>query len=240
MSKIVLDFDQDLSSYFGVPARKEFLLHRRASIKDIVEAHGIPHTEVGSIWVDSSEVGFEHIPASGEKIRVNPVQPPVDVSKPTRLRPVPYPEARFVVDVNAGKLAVLLRMLGRDTLWSNSYKDWEVAALASDEQRIVLSRDRGLLKRKEIVHGRLIRSQDPDDQLLEVVRLFGLDQTGNFSRCLKCNHLLEPVPKSLILHRLKPKTRKYYHYFEICPGCDRIYWQGSHWEKMQERVYSWS
>ncbi len=236
MNYIKLLFHQEFCDYFRISPYLEYVLHRRASIKDIIEALGIPHTEIGMLKVDGLQAGFEHIPSPGEKIEVLPVKAPVDVTRPTRLRPKAFPEPRFIVDVNAGKLAVLLRMLGRDTLWSNSYRDSDVADLATGEQRIVLSRDRGLLKRKEIVHGRLIRAGDPDDQLHEVIELYGLNRSCRFSRCLRCNQVLNPVPKAKILHRLEPKTKKYFDHFEICPGCERIYWKGSHWEKMCRRI----
>ena len=236
MNRIILCFHHELSRDFGLAGHLEYVLQRRASIKDILEAHGVPHTEIGCLLADTKEIGFEHVPAPGEKISILPVKAPVNVSRPTLLRPVSYTEVKFIVDVNAGKLAMLLRMLGQDTLWSNSYRDRDVAELAAREQRIVLSKDRGLLKRKSIVHGRLIRASDPDQQLREVVELYGLDTTCRFARCLRCNKTLNPVPKSQILHRLQPKTRKYFDHFEICPGCGRIYWKGSHWEKMCTRI----
>lgn len=236
MKYITFYFHRELREYFGLNYSLEYVLQRRASIKDIIEALGVPHTEVGEILAEEREAGFDHIPSPDEKIVVRPVEAPVDVTRPTLLRPNLYPEVKFIADVNVGKLAMLLRMLGQDTLWSNSYGDREVAALAAQERRIVLSRDRGLLKRREIVHGRLIRDCNPDDQLSEVARLYGLDLDCRFSRCLRCNQILKPVPKSDIVHRLKPRTRTYYEYFEICPGCERIYWRGSHWEKMCTRI----
>ncbi len=236
MKYVTFYFHRKLREYFGLGYPLEYVLQRRASIKDIIEALGVPHTELGEIFAEDQPAGFEHIPSPGEKIVVHPVEAPVDVTSPTRLRPQSWPETRFIADVNVGKLAMLLRMLGQDTLWDNSYSDREVAALAAQERRIVLSRDRGLLKRKEIMHGRLIRACNPDDQLREVARIYGLDLTCSFSRCLRCNQVLEPVSKSEIIHRLKPRTRKYFDYFEICPGCERIYWRGSHWEKMCTRI----
>ncbi len=184
MKCITFYFHRELREYFGLCFPLEYVLQRRASIKDIIEALGVPHTEVGEILADERPAGFEHIPSPGEEIAVRPVEAPVDVARPTRLRPEAWPETRFIADVNVGKLAMLLRMLGQDTLWGNSYGDREVAALAAQERRIVLSRDRGLLKRREIVHGRLIRACNPDDQLSEVARLYGLDLACRFSRCL--------------------------------------------------------
>ncbi|WP_291322149.1 Mut7-C RNAse domain-containing protein [Desulfonatronospira sp.] len=236
MNHIIICFHQEISAFFRLPDKTNYILQRRAGIKDIIEAHGVPHTEVGELLVNGLATGFDYIPCPGEEITVNPVQVPADVTRPTLLRPTPYPEVKFIADVNVGKLAILLRMLGQNTLWSNSYGDREIAALSAQERRIVLSTDRGLLKRKEIVHGRLIRACNPDDQLREVAGLYSLDLSCIFSRCLKCNQILEPIPKSKIIHRLKPRTRKFYDYFEICPGCERIYWRGSHWEKMCTRI----
>ncbi|MFO8033339.1 MAG: Mut7-C RNAse domain-containing protein [Desulfohalobiaceae bacterium] len=207
---------------------------RRASIKDIIESLGVPHTEVGCIIHLGQEVGFEYIPQPGQVLHVHAPKPPVDIKQATLLRPRPLQEPRFLVDVNVGKLARLLRMLGLDTAFDPCWEDAYIAELAWEEGRIVLSRDKGLLKRKKVEFGRLLRSNQPLEQLQEVLHFFGL---GNglriFTRCLRCNSELQEVDKQSIQHLLLPKTKKYYQEFCICPGCSRIYWQGSHLEKMQ-------
>ena len=163
-----------------------------------------------------------------------PLQPPVDVTTPSRLRPQPFQDIRFVADVNVGKLASFLRMLGFDTYYRPDLQDAECARLAAAEQRIVLTKDAKLLKRKLIVHGHLVREVHPRRQLQEVVHFYGLDSSlAPFSRCLRCNALLEPIDKEAVLHRLEPLTKKYYDRFHRCPGCDQIYWSGSHREKME-------
>ena len=215
----------------------EYRLDRRASVKDIVESLGIPHTEIGAIEVADRPVNFSFIPAPEQKLRVFEVASPFNVTRPSILRPEPLPMIRFVVDVNVGRLAALLRMTGFDTAYDNGMDDTKIADLACTENRVVLTRDRALLKRCKIVFGRLIRAVQPDDQLLETLQIFGL--TGPFrlfSRCMACNGTLEPVEKSVVLHRLEPKTKKYFNTFKKCPGCDRIYWRGSHYDAMAARL----
>lgn len=236
MNSIEIHFNPELADFFGTEYRILYPLERRASIKDIVEAQGVPHTEVGEILADGCPVNFEYLPCPGLKIIINPVQAPFDVTSPSLLRPRPLDDMRFAVDVNVGKLAPYLRMLGYDTFFDNKPTDEYIANLARDQQRVVLSRDRGLLKRKQIEFGRLIRAELARDQFREVVRFFGLNSSNIFTRCLCCNHELEHVEKEQIIHLLEPKTRKYFNRFSICPGCGRIYWPGSHWEKMNKLV----
>ena len=234
---IHLFFDQALAFFLKRSGTEvNYLLDRRASIKDIIEALGVPHTEVGKLSLDQEEINFDYLPEGGEKIYVLAHTPPVDVTRPTKLRPVPLPEVKFIVDGNIGKLAMLLRMMGMDTLFEPRLRDEEIALLAHKDGRIVLSRDRGLLKRKNIVYGRLVQALDPDSQLKEVVHFFGLKPKRLFSRCLRCNELLQPIAKEKILHLLEPRTKKYFYKFYHCPGCYKIYWQGSHWDKMKDRL----
>jgi len=206
---------------------------RRASVKDVIESLGVPHTEVGRITAKGLERDFTYLPAAGDTLDVYAVTPPLDVTLPCVLRPMPLQKISFVVDVNVGKLARLLRLLGLDAAYDHLWRDTKIADLAATQGRIALSRDRSLLKRKKIEFGRLIRAEDPQDQLLEVLSFFGIKGPfRTFSRCLYCNLELEPVDKAEILHRLEPLTKKYFNVFHICPGCGRIYWPGSHHEKM--------
>jgi uncharacterized protein with PIN domain len=140
-----------------------------------------------------------------------------------------------MVDVNAGRLCSLLRMAGFDTSCRPDISDADIAARAVREGRILLSRDRDLLKRSCVVHGHLVESQVPEKQLDEIVHLYGLyGMLRPFSRCMQCNTLLVSVEKEAIMNRLEPLTRKYYHTFHLCPACDKIYWPGSHREKMAQ------
>ena len=237
---IRIQFDADLQPLLRVPhdrGRVSYPIDRKASVKDVIEACGIPHTEIGYIAVAGKGVDFSRHVNAGDPIHAEAVRMPLDVTRPDLLRPHPLPAVRFVVDVNVGKLASLLRMLGVDTAHWNGIEDAEIARLAEAEQRVVLSRDTALLKRKQIVFGRLIRAVHPDDQLREVMQCFGLRGPFRlFSRCLRCNRPLEPVEKSAVLHRLEPKTKKYFHRFTICPDCRRVYWRGSHYDEMLARL----
>ncbi|MDY7001473.1 MAG: Mut7-C RNAse domain-containing protein [Thermodesulfobacteriota bacterium] len=206
---------------------------RRASVKDVIESLGVPHTEVGRITLDGLEKDFSYLPAEGDILDVYAIKPPLDVTSACLLRPRPLQKISFVVDVNVGKLARLLRLLGLDAAYDYLWRDTKIAHVAASQGRVALSRDRSLLKRKKVEFGRLIRAGHPQDQLLEVLSFFGIKGPfKTFSRCLHCNLELAPVDKAEILHRLEPLTKKYFHVFHICPGCGRIYWPGSHHEKM--------
>jgi uncharacterized protein with PIN domain len=209
-------------------------LLRRASIKDIIEALHIPHTEVGSIVHCGDEVSFHHIPEPGERFSLFSFFPGTDVTRPTRLRPDPVRKITFMVDINVGRLARFLRLSGIDTRYEPQLNESELAEQAAADRCILLSRNRDLLRRKIITWGHLVRAQQPEEQMAEVIILYGLqDALKPFSRCLDCNTLLQPVAKSVILHRLEPLTRKYYQTFHICPDCDHIYWRGSHHKHME-------
>ncbi|MCX5870197.1 MAG: hypothetical protein NTY00_06120 [Deltaproteobacteria bacterium] len=213
--------------------RVEYELSRQASVKDIVESFGVPHTEVGRLTVDGRDISFSSPGSDDDRLDVYPLCPPVDVLTPTLMRPEPLAGITFAVDVNVGKLASLLRMAGFDTFYQNYISDPELIEVAVQEKRIVLSRDKDLLKRKELVFGYLVREIYPEKQLAEVVHLFGIkEQMKPLSRCMRCNGLLQAVEKEQILDQLEPLTQKYYHSFRQCRRCHTIYWPGSHRDKM--------
>lgn len=222
-----------LRPQFKGRSRIEYELSRKASVKDIVEACGVPHTEVGRLTIDGREIPFSHLGANDDRMEVYPLRAPLDVKIPTLLRPETLPDTTFAVDMNVGKLATLLRMAGFDTFYQNEISDPELIEVALREKRILLSKDKDLLKRKEVVFGSLVREVQPEKQLAEIVHLFGLkEQFKPLSRCLRCNVLLPPVAKERIIDRLKPLTKKYYDSFRQCPSCRRIYWPGTHRDNM--------
>lgn len=212
-------------------------IRRKASIKDIIESMGIPHTEIGTIRCGQEEVNFGFIPETSMTITLFEIPPPFDVTCPTCLRPDPLKEIRFIADLNVSKIATLLRMSGIDTQISADLSDNEIASIAHESKRIVLSKDLGLLKHRKITFGRYVRAIDPEDQLKEIINFFNLTpHLDPFSRCLRCNTLLTPVEKKDILSRLQPKTRLYFNRFKICTRCNRIYWKGSHHEGMVKKM----
>jgi len=215
------------------PVSFEHVLQRKASIKDVVESLGVPHPVVGMLTVNRREVDFDYILQDEDTVVVAPLRPPSDPFTPTLLRPVPLTRLGFVADVNVGRLALLLRMLGFDTVYENNLRDDRLAEIALQENRILLTRDTTLLRRKIVMHGYLLDSQVPEEQAREVIGLYGLNsQAKPLSRCLPCNGILVPIDKEEIIERLEPLTRKYYHTFHICPDCNRIYWPGSHQQKL--------
>jgi uncharacterized protein len=211
----------------GQTVRRPFRTHQ--TVKDVVEAMGIPHTEVDLILVGGDPVDFAHRPNVGDRIAVYPVFEALDIGSTARLRPVPLRDPRFVVDVNLGRLARLLRVLGFDVWWSSDADDQHLADLSLDQHRILLTRDRGLLKRRAITHGLFVHSEDPEEQAIEVIRRLDLrDRLAPLTRCVRCNGTLVAVTKDEVIEYLEPLTLRYYDEFSRCPDCGRIYWAGSH------------
>ena len=205
----------------------------RVTVKHLVESLGVPHSEVDLIVVDGRSVDFNYIVADGDRISVYPVFESLDIGHVNRLRPEPLRETRFVLDGHLGQLATYLRLLGFDSLYRNDYEDRELAQISARERRALLTKDRGLLKRKMVSHGYLVREIDPELQMLEVVRRFDLrDRLRPFRRCLRCNGLTDEVPKSAVIDRLPANTRRYYDEFRMCRDCQQVYWKGSHYKRM--------
>jgi len=236
-------FYEALNDFLPLERRERALDYRfngHPSIKDPIEAQGVPHTEVELIVVNGLSVGFDYRLQDGDRVAVYPVFGHFDVSPLVKLREAPSRPAAFVLDVNLGKLARRLRLLGFDALYGNCYTDAEVADIAAAEKRIVLTRDRRLLHAKRIDHGYWVRSVHADEQAGEVLRRFDLSgQIQPFCRCLVCNEWLRPVQKADILDRLEPKTKRYYEVFFMCEACGKIYWAGSHVEDMRLRWRAW-
>ncbi len=201
------------------------------TVKDLIESENVPHTEVDLILVNSNSVDFSYQVLDRDRISVYPVFESLDIKNATKLRPLPLRKTQFIVDVNLGKLARYLRIGGFDTLYSNSYEDKEIAEISARENRIVLTRDRDLLKRSIIQRGHWIRSQNAVLQYHAVLERFDLiDSVSIYSRCPQCNGKLSQVDKKDILDRLAPKTAMYYDDFKVCDSCGKIYWKGSHYD----------
>lgn len=208
-----------------------------ATVKDIIEAAGVPHTEIDLIVADGRSVGFDHRPGDGERISVYPMFESVDITPMLRLRPAPLRETRFVLDVHLGKLARVLRLLGFDARYANDADDAGLARASIDERRILLTRDRGILKRSRVTHGYYVRADCAEAQAVEVLRRFDARGAARpFTRCPRCNGLLQSVPKADVIDRLEPKTKLYFDDFRRCEACGQVYWQGSHAASLQGMV----
>lgn len=242
MSRAHFRFYEELNDFLPPARRKTEFVHefdRRASIKDMIEALGVPHPEVELILVNGSSVDFDHIVRDGERIAVYPVFEAFDISSQLAVRRAPLRDPRFVLDGHLGTLARYLRLCGFDTLYRNDYGDDELAETSAAEGRILLTRDRDALKRRIVTHGYWVRRDGPRDQLAEVFRRLDLhDATAPFTRCTRCNGVLQDVAKAEIEHRLEPLTRRYYDRFRLCPDCGRIYWRGTHVQGMERLIDS--
>lgn len=206
----------------------------KPSIKDAIEAQGIPHTEVDQVLVDDEAVDFDYSLRDGDRVVVLPCSRADSPGPAVLLRPPLPREPKFVVDINLGKLARWLRLLGFDTDYRNDLTDAEIASIAACECRVVLTRDRRLLHQKIITHGYYVRSDKPEEQISEILDRFRLDgQQEPFRRCLECNGRIRPVDKEIVLDELPPKTRIHYDHFFRCDRCDRVYWKGPHYERLR-------
>ena len=198
----------------------------------------MPHTEVDLILANEQTQSFSYLVQAGDRIAVYPAFTTLRLNRTVSLRPPPPQPVRFLLDNHLGRLARYLRLLGFDTLYfNNAYDDAQLAELAHNKDCILLSRDRGLLKRSQVIHGYCLRSKDPRQQVADVLHRYQLAaQIKPWRRCLRCNGTLQPVAKEQILHRLEPKTKRYYTDFQICADCEQIYWRGSHFRKLASFV----
>jgi uncharacterized protein with PIN domain/sulfur carrier protein ThiS len=236
MNQATFRFYAELNDFLPLPKKQTTFAHHfagRVSVKHLIESLGIPHTEIDLILVNGHSVDFAHIVQHEDRVTVYPVFESINIAQAVRLRPKPLRQTRFILDIHLGQLATYLRLIGFDTLYRNDYQDEELARLSYEHQRILLTKDRGLLKRNLVTHGYCVRDIDPEQQLVEVVGRFDLRQSINpFNRCLRCNGLLQGVAKEEINHLLRPNTRRYYDEFRICQECQQIYWKGSHYQRM--------
>ncbi len=230
-------FYEELNDFLSEERRKrdfEIEIDRARSVKDAIESAGVPHPEVDLIVVDGVSVGFGHVLRGGERVAVYPVFERLDIAPIVRLRPRPLRDPRFVADVHLGKLARHLRLAGFDTLWDNAWDDDEIVRTAALQRRTILTRDKAMLRRGEVERGYFVRNTESEAQLAEVLRALQLEAMLHpFTRCRECNTRLEDVPKEAVLDRLPEKVRAFYDRFKRCPGCDRVYWEGTHFARMK-------
>ena len=216
------------------PMRRSF--SPRTSVKDLIEGADVPHTEVALVLVNGASVDFAHLVQDGDRISVYPVFEALDIAGVTQVRPAPLRDLRFVLDVHLGRLAAYLRLAGFDVVYRNDVDDVALAKLGAGG-RVLLTRDRGLLKRRAVTRGYWLRSTVPQVQFAEVLRRFDLvGAVQPFSRCLRCNAPLESVQKADVLADLPPRTRECYDDFLRCSDCRRIYWQGGHFQALRRRL----
>ena len=230
-------FYEELNTFLPAERRKRafnVVAARAATTKHMIEALGVPHTEVELVLVNGESVGFERLLQNGDRISVYPKFEALDITPLLRVRDHPLRTTRFIADVHLGGLAHLLRMAGFDTLYDNHFLDSTIAAIAEKEVRIVLTRDRELLKRRIITHGCYVHALKSTQQLKEIFDRLDLASSARpFTLCLHCNAPLRSVDKALVEDRLPAMVRVHFQRFSTCDLCQRVFWEGTHWRSMQ-------
>jgi uncharacterized protein with PIN domain len=238
--EVEIRFYAELNDFLPEDRRQRAFRHvfsGTPSVKDTIEAIGVPHTEVDVILVDGLSVDFAHLLRGGERVAVYPVFERFDMSRVTRLRPAPLRVTRFVADVHLGTLARNLRLLGFDTVWGRALDDEAIISIASGQGRIILTRDKGILKNGRVTHGYWLRATDPEQQLEEVVR--ALDLAGDidaYSRCMECNGELEAIGRLEAARTVPLQVFLAFREFKRCMACGRTYWRGSHLKRLDRIV----
>lgn len=231
-------FYEELNDFLPQERRKrdfDYRCARAATVKNAIEALGVPHTEVELILANGESVGFSYTVRDGDRISVYPKFEALDIRELLRVRDEPMREIRFIADAHLGGLARLLRMLGFDTLYSNEITDGQIRAISGIEARVVLTRDRELLKCRTITHGCFVHALRPQEQLREVVDRLQLRSSAKpFTLCLHCNLPLTFIDKEAVADRLPPRVAATYQRYSWCESCDRVYWEGSHWQRMRQ------
>jgi len=242
MATATFRFYAELNDFLPPERRARAFPHTFApgtSVKHAIEAIGVPHPEVDLILVNGEPADFGRRLADGDRASVFPFFGSIDVAAATKVRAAPTGEVRFVLDCHLGRLAKYLRILGFDTVYGNSRGDEALAAIAAGEQRVLLTMDKGLLMRGNVERGYYVREPQPERQLLEVLRRFRLFGAARpLERCLRCNTRLAAVSREAVLDRIPPRVRERCEDYSGCPSCGRIYWRGSHYDRMQHFIES--
>ena len=205
-----------------------------APVRHLIETLGVPHTEVELVLVNGRSVSLEQRVCNGDRISVYPVFETFDVAPLLKIRSQPLRRPRFLADTHLGRLAGYLRMLGFDTRHGLETDDGELVARSLEDERILLTRDRALLMHRGLTHGCYIRSQVPRMQLAYLLRRLDLARLIRpFSRCMRCNGLLERVSRETVLQQLPERVRRTQTEFKRCTSCAQVYWRGGHYRRMQ-------
>ncbi len=237
MGRVTFRFYAELNDFLPEGKRYrdiEYGFKGTPTVKDAIEALGVPHVEVDLIVVNGEPVDFTYRLRDGDRVAVYPVFESIDISPVAILRPKPLRRPRFVADVHLGKLARILRILGIDTALPPDPDDEELVRISVEEGRILLTRDRHLLKHGRLTHGYYVRADHPLEQAVEVVNRFDLwEEISPFTRCPVCNGVLERVDKEEVLERIPPRTAAWLDTYTRCRDCGKIYWPGTHYRALQ-------
>ncbi|MBP0631766.1 MULTISPECIES: Mut7-C RNAse domain-containing protein [unclassified Cupriavidus] len=240
MVTAIFRFYEELNDFLAPDQRRRDLpcaCARAATVKHMIEALGVPHTEVELILVNGESSVFERQLLDGDRVSVYPKFERLDITPLLRVREHPLRLMHFVADAHLGGLAHLLRMTGFDTLYDNHFEDSEIERIAVDEGRVVLTRDRELLKRRRITHGCYVRALKPRQQVREIFARLDLARSARpFSLCLDCNVPLHTLDVAAAAGRVPDGVLERHRSFVTCDQCRRVFWEGSHWRCMRALV----
>jgi len=243
--RVTIRFYEELNDFIKTDLRKRQIttsFYGKRTVKDLIESFGVPHVEIDLILVNGESVGFDYIVEDNDLISVYPVFERFNIGGVSQLRQSPLRETRFLLDVHLGKLAKYLRLLGFDAMYNNKMDDPELAMISNKTQRILLTRDRGLLKRKLVERGMFIRNNDPYKQLLEVIDKLDLwDRIQPFRRCMVCNKEIKAIEiNTPEFHEIEglipPNVKEWCKEYNYCSNCQKVYWKGCHWDRLNELI----
>jgi hypothetical protein len=240
MGKATFRFYAELNDFLPRDRRFrdiEYAFFGTPTVKDAIEALGVPHVEVDLILVNGEPVDFSYHLEDGDRVAVYPTFESLDISGISSLRPRPLRRVKFVADVHLGKLVRVLRLLGIDVVQPDDPEDEELVRISQEEGRVLLTRDRHLLKHGKLTHGYYVRADGAVEQAREVLQRFDLwEEVRPFTRCLLCNGSLEPVPKEEVLEKIPPRTAAWLDEYTRCRSCGRLYWPGTHYRRLNEMI----
>jgi len=236
MPQATFRFYEELNDFLPREKRKRDFaasFSPRSTVKDVIVSLGVPHTEVDLILVNGVSVDFTCSLEGGERISVYPAFESLDIRPCRELGPNPLRDLRFVADIHLGRLSKYMRLFGFDTLYFNNLEPGALIEISIQQARVLLTRSWRLLKHKAMTRGILVREVDPRMQLKAIFQRLDLyAEARPFSRCLSCNGLVEPISKQEVAHRLPSRVKANYKTFFLCKSCDRVYWKGTHFERM--------
>ena len=236
MPKGTFRFYEELNGFLPESRRKtdfEAPFTGKRSIKDMIEALGVPHTEIDLILVNGVSVGFDYILKDHDRVSVYPVFESFNITHVTRLRKIPLRRNKFIADIHLGNIVKYMRVLGLDVYYDTSISSREMIEISHIENRIILTRSKKLFKFKDVTHGIFIRPGTPKEQIGRIIAYLDIEcDLKPFSRCLECNSPLKSVPKENVLDRIPLKTRAICDEYVLCQTCDKIFWKGTHFRRM--------
>lgn len=240
MPEVMFRFYEELNDFLPAQRRKRDFqvgFKGRESVKDMIEALGVPHTEVDLILVNGKSVDFRYIIQHGDRISVYPTFESLDIRDVTRLREIPLRQTRFIADINIRDVVKYMRALGLDVYYDSSLSPREIIRISKRKNRTILTKSRKLLKFRDVTHGIFIRPGTTVEQIRGIIDYLSLSELIDpFSRCLQCNKPLVGVSKDSILDRIPPKTREFCDEYSYCEACDKIYWKGTHYTRIKKVV----